>query len=195
MVAGVKYRWMGEPRGRVAVGVILAVVAVAVGGLAGRTAGQDSSPSTTTAPEQTDNRVPTDTIRVHVSGMVVAPGVVDVAPDAIVADAIDAAGGVRQGARVDQINLASPVSAGDQIVVPGPESSASGDGESGDGLLSLGRASADEFESLPGVGPVLAERIVAFREENGGFDVVEDLLEVPGIGEAKLAAIRDLVRP
>jgi competence protein ComEA len=61
--------------------------------------------------------------------------------------------------------------------------------------LSLNQASSKDLESLPGVGPVLAERIVSFRDDNGRFESVEDLLEVPGIGEAKLEAIRDLVRP
>jgi competence protein ComEA len=61
--------------------------------------------------------------------------------------------------------------------------------------VSINNATAAELETLPGVGPVLAERIVAFRSQNGPFDVVEDLLEVSGIGEAKLAALRDLVVP
>lgn len=127
--------------------------------------------------------------------MVVAPGVVDVAEDAIVADAIDAAGGLLAGALVDQINLAAPVTAGAQIVVPGPEADVAGVPAGGEGLVSLNQATAADLETLPGVGPVLAGRIVSFREEDGGFETVEDLLQVPGIGEAKLAAIRDLVRP
>jgi len=143
-----------------------------------------------------ESRSNVETVRVHVSGMVVAPGVVDVAPDAIVADAIDAAGGLLPQAQVDQINLAAPVTAGAQIVVPGQDGQQEGSGPSQeDGVISINVATASDLESLPGVGPVLAERIVAFREENGGFEVVEDLLQVPGIGEAKLAAMRDLVRP
>jgi competence protein ComEA len=63
----------------------------------------------------------------------------------------------------------------------------------GNGLISLNQADAAALEALPGVGPVLAERIIAHREERGPFQSVEDLLEVPGIGEAKLASIRDLV--
>ena len=187
---------MGQLRGRAVVFVFLAVVAVAAGGLMGRVqipvpavveSGSEALPQPLAGPE---------TVRVHVSGMVVAPGVVDVEPDAIVADAIDAAGGMLPEARVDQINLAAPVTAGAQIVVPGAKGSPDGPGSPQDGgILSINGATASDLESLPGVGPVLAERIVAFREENGGFDVVEDLLEVPGIGEAKLAAMRDLVRP
>lgn len=174
---------------------VLGLLAVAIGAFAAHptrpTAPVGSTAAVTTPP------TPESVVKVHVSGMVVAPGVVDVAPDAIVADAIEAAGGLRSGALIDQINLAAPVSPGDQIVVPGPDAGEADAAvyETGDGLISLSRATASDLETLPGVGPVLAERIVSFREQNGGFDVVEDLLEVPGIGEAKLAAIRDLVRP
>lgn len=177
--------------------VSLAVVAVAVGGLMGRV--EIAVPAVVEGSEPEASPQPLagpETVRVHVSGMVVAPGVVDVEPDAIVADAIDAAGGLLPEARVDQINLAAPVTAGAQIVIPGTEGAPDAPGPPQDGgVLSINAATASDLESLPGVGPVLAERIVAFREENGGFDVVEDLLEVPGIGEAKLAAMRDLVRP
>ena len=85
---------------------------------------------------------------------------------------------------------------GDQVQVPGPgtEAPPSGSGVAGSsGLISLNRADATALQDLPGVGPVLAERIVAHRDANGPFEAVEDLLDVPGIGETKLAAIRDLV--
>ncbi|MGH3650908.1 MAG: helix-hairpin-helix domain-containing protein [Acidimicrobiia bacterium] len=180
-------------RGRTVVMLILGVVAVAVGALAGRgTLRAPSHPGPEVTPVTASF---VETVAVHVSGLVVAPGVVHLAADSIVADAIDAAGGLLPGARVDQINLAAPVADGDQIVVPGPGEGGEAGPEAGDGPLSLNRATATELETLPGVGPVLAERIVAFREANGRFEVVEDLLEVSGIGEAKLAAIRDLVKP
>lgn len=180
--------------------VVLAVTAVAVGALLGST--QPETPIAvpeTTAPGPVatgDN----ETVPVHVSGMVVSPGVVYVSGQAIVADAVEAAGGLRPEARAELVNLAAPVGPGDQIVIPGPDSSVdsgpgAGGGGGGSGPLTLNQASAAEFETLPGVGAVLAERIVAHRDANGRFDAVEDLLDVPGIGEAKLAAIRDLVRP
>ena len=173
----------------------LAAVALGIGAVVGH-GGDVSTVSsvTTTAPSLAATP---EMMVVHVSGMVISPGVVDVVSGSIVADAIEAAGGLRPGARVDQINLAAPVSAGEQIVVPGPgieeppQIGGSGDG----GPIDLNTASAAELEALPGVGPVLAERIVSFRDQNGRFDVVEDLLQVPGIGEAKLAALRDLVSP
>jgi competence protein ComEA len=62
-----------------------------------------------------------------------------------------------------------------------------------DGRVRLNLAGIEELETLPGVGPVLAERIIAYREQHGPFAVVEDLLDVPGIGEGKLAALRDAV--
>ncbi len=110
----------------------------------------------------------------------------------LVADAVAAAGGFRSGGRTDLINLAAPVQEGEQILVPGPD--VASDGLETDGLIPLNRATVADLEALPGVGPVLAERIESFREANGPFGQVEDLLQVPGIGEAKLASIRDLVR-
>ena len=131
---------------------------------------------------------------VHVAGWVLHPGVVTVTEGSIVADAVAGAGGLKPGAAVDQINLAAPVRAGDQVFVPGPDSPDPAGGQAGDGTVALNRADSSVLQSLPGVGPVLAERIVAYREEHGPFGTVEDLLQVPGIGESKLASIRDLVR-
>jgi competence protein ComEA len=132
---------------------------------------------------------------VHVSGWVVSPGVVEIPEGSIVADAVTAAGGARSGAGLEAINLAAPVMAGDQVVVPGPgEVNVTGSvAGTSDGHISLNGADATQLQDLPGVGTVLAERIVAYRDANGPFQTVEDLLDVPGIGEAKLAAMRDLV--
>lgn len=132
-------------------------------------------------------------IPVHVSGWVTAPGVVWVADGSLAISAIEAAGGAVEGARLDLINLARPVFEGDQLQVPGPEAKGSPQGGA-DGLVDLNTADEAELQKLPGVGPVLAGRIVAHREEIGRFESVEDLLDVPGIGESKLASIRDLIR-
>lgn len=182
---------MGEDRNRVVVIGVLLVLA-AMGGIGAGLA--DRSPTVSPPPSPGSTSRTTSAIDVHVAGWVVSPGVVTVSDGAIVADAIEAAGGLRVGARVDTLNLAAQVTAGDQIVVPGPES-AGAQVEAGGGLLPLNQATAAELEALPGVGPVLAERIVAYRQDSGRFETVEDLLDVPGIGESKLAAIRDLVRP
>jgi len=136
----------------------------------------------------------TDTgrITVHVSGAVASPGLVEVAPSARVADVIAAAGGITADAAPGRVNLAAPVRDGEQIVVP----SASAPDEvpaAADGRVRLNTADAAELEQIPGVGPVLAGRIIAARDSAGGFATVEDLLDVAGIGEAKLAALRDHV--
>jgi competence protein ComEA len=100
---------------------------------------------------------------------------------------------------MEAINLAEPVVDGMQVLVSGPETPPVGTEGSGsspsEGPLHLNRATAAELDNLPGIGPVIAERIVAHRTEHGPFTAVEDLLDVPGIGEAKLASLRDLVVP
>jgi len=136
---------------------------------------------------------------VHVAGWVAEPGLVSVPAGSRVGDAIAAAGGWLPGVKADALNLARPIADGDQVLVPGPtdaggqEPSATTFDGRVDGMVDLNAASASVLESLPGVGPVLAERIVAHREANGQFEAIEDLLDVSGIGEAKLALIRDHV--
>ena len=135
-------------------------------------------------------------LTVHVSGAVAAPGLVAVADGSRVADAIEAAGGVRPGAGFGSINLAAEVRDGMQLVVPWAGEAAgagggAGAGVTGDGKVDINRAGVTDMTRLPGVGEVIATRIVSHREDNGPFRAVEDLLDVPGIGEGKLAAIRD----
>jgi competence protein ComEA len=122
---------------------------------------------------------------VDVSGAVAAPGLVELSPGARVADAIDAAGGASADAVLDDLNLARKVADGEQIVVPraGEEKDAEG------GLINLNRADALELEDLPGVGPVLAQRIVADREANGPFATLDDLGRVPGVGAAIIGGL------
>jgi competence protein ComEA len=189
---------MGEMRGRAPILAGLVLAAVAVGAVMGRS--EPALPTSTSLATEIPASTALESLVVHVSGMVLSPGAVHVPPGGIVADAVAAAGGLITGASVDHINLAAPLSTGEHIVVPGVDHGAAsvagaiGGGDTG-GPVSINNATAAELESLPGVGPVLAERIVAFRSQNGPFDVVEDLLEVSGIGEAKLAALRDLVVP
>ena len=97
-------------------------------------------------------------------------------------------------ADLSALNLAATVDDGDQVVVPLKGDRTSGRSvttDDNDGLVDLNYAAAIDLEKLPGVGPVLAQRIYEYREENGPFETVEDLLDVPGIGEAKLAALRE----
>jgi competence protein ComEA len=175
-----------------ALGLILAAVLVGAG--LGTTRDQDPVETAPTTAETGSSDAPV--FPVYVSGWVTTPGVVEMTEGAIVADAVAAAGGALDGALLDEINLARPLVEGDHVQIPGPGDSiavASGGGERGDGLIAINQADASSLEDLPGVGPVLAERIVAHREANGPFETAEDLLEVPGIGEAKLAAMRDSI--
>ncbi len=139
-------------------------------------------------------------VLVHVAGAVQRPGVVELVAGDRVADAIAAAGGVLPDASVVSLNLARPLVDGEQVVVP-TASAATADGTPPagadphlpDGRLDLNRATAAELEELPGVGPVLAGRIVAHRDEHGPFTEAVELRAVSGIGEATWASLRDLV--
>ena len=131
---------------------------------------------------------------IHVSGAVRRPGLVELRGQVRVADAISAAGGVLPDADLTVINLAASLRDGDQVVVPLRSPGGERDeGVGADGRVRLNAAGIDELQQLPGVGPVLAGRIVDHRDSHGRFETVEDLLDVPGIGEAKLAALRDAV--
>ena len=181
------------PKDRLAVGglgVLGAIVGIVLGSISGPLSPvtPEVAPSAEAPAERQEVLVP-----VHVSGWVTSPGVVWVADGSLVISAIEAAGGALEGARLDLINLAKPIFEGDQLQVPGPEATGSSQGRS-DGLVDLNTADETELQKLPGVGPVLAGRIVAHRESIGRFESVEDLLDVVGIGETKLSSIRDLIR-
>lgn len=172
---------------RAAAGAVVAALAVSVGAALGNAERAPVGTGPSVAPQSSQAL-----IEVHVAGWVMAPGVVQLPEGSIVADAVEAAGGFRPGAQAHSVNLAAGVRGGDQVVIVGPGSAT--ESVSDDGLVHVNRATATELEALPGVGPVLADRIVAHREDNGPFGEVEDLLDVPGIGESKLASIRDLIR-
>ncbi|MFM7146608.1 MAG: helix-hairpin-helix domain-containing protein, partial [Actinomycetales bacterium] len=134
---------------------------------------------------------------VHVTGAVKDPGLVRLPTGSRVDDAISAAGGARSPKALDTVNLARVLVDGEQIVVGAPGGqgaagqSSTGAGSSG---INLNQASARELEDLPGVGPVLAQRIVDWRTANGPFRSVDELGEVSGIGDALLSQIRTLAR-
>lgn len=134
-------------------------------------------------------------VRVHVVGAVANPGVVVLPGASRVEDALDAAGGPRDDALLAGVNLAREVFDGEQILVPSTTDEIDGGGVSSGGLVSLSRASADQLQDLPRVGPATAQRIISWREANGPFRSVEDLLAVSGIGPATLDGLRDLVVP
>ncbi|MFN8109998.1 MAG: ComEA family DNA-binding protein [Thermoleophilia bacterium] len=136
---------------------------------------------------------------VHVVGAVRHPGLYRLAPGARTMAAVRRAGGATRAADLAAINLAAVVSDGQQIVVPvrgGAGQPVTGaPGVTTGGPVSLSTASADQLETLDGIGPTLAQHIIGWRTDHGGFTSVDQLLDVPGIGPAKLAAIRDRVTP
>lgn len=140
---------------------------------------------------------------VDVTGEVINPGVYELNANARVIDAVKAAGGAKKSADLSLINLARLVKDGEQIYIEAKISSQSSryrrSGSSlqtsiGNATININRASAKELERLPGIGPVLASRIVEFRSANGSFLTVEDLGKVPGIGNSKLEKFRNLIR-
>ena len=173
----------------------------------------DATPSVVPAahvPAPTPSATPA-VLRVHVLGAVANPGVVGLAEGDRVEDALAAAGGMTSGARPGDLNLAAPVADGDQIVV-GDERAPGGDvrGSSGgtatggqgaatgggaaSGKVDLNKATAQQLESLPGVGPVTAQSIVRWREQHQKFSRVDELQEVDGIGPKTFAQLQPLVR-
>ncbi|QHT47221.1 ComEA family DNA-binding protein [Bacillus sp. SB49] len=139
----------------------------------------------------------TATFRVDVKGEVSKPGVYVVRPGMRVDDVIREAGGMTEFADPLQVNLAQILqdemvvlvpSAAEEAAVPGPSASAVGE------KLAVNQATAAEMETLPGIGPSKAEAIIQYREENGPFASVDDLVNVPGIGEKTLENMRDSIR-
>ncbi|MFZ4585869.1 MAG: helix-hairpin-helix domain-containing protein [Acidimicrobiia bacterium] len=175
----------------------------------GRTASSrtNAQASSTTATSSSNTKV-----IIQVAGAVNRPGVVELPMGARVKDAIDAAGGGAPDAALDRMNLAAKLvdgqridvpRVGDPIAAPGPNS-ATGGGSNGAGAgatgangsgtasepVNLNSATKEQLEALPGIGPSLADAIIAAREQRGAFRSVDDLAQVRGIGEKKLAQLR-----
>jgi competence protein ComEA len=138
---------------------------------------------------------PTPSVVVHVVGQVQQPGVVTLPDGSRVADAIDAAGGAGAEADLSAVNLARVLVDGEQVIVPRPGEAIAPVGGSGpgSGVLNLNAADVGALDGLPGIGPVLAQRIVDWRADHGRFSAVEELTEVSGIGPTVLEGLRDLV--
>jgi competence protein ComEA len=149
------------------------------------------TPAVSTSPEP---------LFIHVAGWVREPGVYRLEQGDRVIDAIDLAGGPRRGAELSALNLAATLTDGQQVLVPGPAPPAGSEAvptvpgaTPGSTLVNVNLATAEELETLPGIGEVLAEAIISYREERGPFGTVEELEDVSGIGPVTLEEIRDLV--
>ncbi|SMF02754.1 competence protein ComEA [Streptomyces sp. Amel2xC10] len=160
-------------------------------------AADPDSPGAGSAPAAT----PAAEIVVDVSGKVREPGIHRLPAGSRVADALSAAGGVRPGTTTEGLNQARFLVDGEQVVVGGtaPPAPAAGVGPgAGAGapaVVSLNTATVEQLETLPGVGPVLAQHIIDHRTRQGGFRSVDELRDVKGIGARRFADLRNLVRP
>ena len=168
----------------------------------------EATPTEPTAPTEP---APSAEVVVHVSGAVKRAGVYRLAPDSRVADAIEQAGGATQNADLDALNLAEPLQDGQKIHVPrkgevsppvvasvapsrtprsAPQAAAAATTQF---PINLNTATAEQLEAIPGIGPVLAQRIIEYRQMHGRFQSVDELLEVRGIGPKRLENMRPYV--
>jgi competence protein ComEA len=154
---------------------------------------------------------PREEVFVHVAGAVRTPGLYRLRPSARVAEALQRAGGPLPRAELTAVNLAARVADGQQVIVPvrgragvgavapGAAVAAGGGpgaaGAAGGPKISLGAATAEQLEELDGIGPTLAERIIEYRDAQGGVTSLDQLAEVDGIGEERLAALREGLQP
>jgi competence protein ComEA len=161
-------------------------------------------PQPTPPPQLTATPTPSP-LRVYVTGAVAHPDVYLLAPGSIVKDAIEAAGGASDDADLVGINLAQELGDQQQLYVPsqgetappppitGGEVKPSPGPKALDGKININTATVEELDTLPGIGPAFAQRIIEYRESNGPFMSIEDIVLVSGIGDATFAKIKDLI--
>lgn len=188
-------------------GYALAAVLVVVLGLrylhgsaaATRSAGASVASGThTSAAGLSVRSAPAGAAVVDVTGAVRHPGVYRLAADARVKDAVGRAGGARPGADLAAVNLAAKLTDGAQILVPerggaGVAAASAGGAPPPAAPVNLNTATAEQLDTLDGVGPTTAQKIVAFRQAHGGFGSLQDLDKIPGIGPKRIAALRGKV--
>lgn len=188
--------------GAVAIAAILSFTATGggeqgpIGGPIAGEAGSEAGAETTSG----EGAVSGAPLLVHVLGAVTRPGLVELEAGARVVDAVAAAGGLTPEADPAGVNLARPVVDGEQLVVPvvgavPPPDAAAGAAAAADGLVHLNTADVAELDTLPRIGPALAQRIIDWRDANGPFTSTEQLLDVAGIGDAVFAGLADKVAP
>ncbi len=146
---------------------------------------------------------PSARVVVDVVGEVRRPGLYRLADGSRIADAVARAGGATRKAELAQVNLAAPLADGEQVVVPtrgsaaaaAPAAAGGGDAAAPSAPIQLSTATLEQLDSLPGVGPATAQKILDYRTKHGAFSSVDELDAVPGIGPKRLEQLRDLVVP
>ncbi len=195
-------------RRRVLAGALALAVVLLLGirffGHSNAAAGPDAPPIVGSAEAgATTGPVAAPKVVVYVVGAVRRPGVYRLDEGTRVEDALGRAGGPTRKADLTAVNLAAPLADGEQVLVPGripaavaaAEGAPTGSGSVPAGPVQLSVATAEQLDTLPGVGPVTAQKIVDYRAEHGPFRSVDDLDEVPGIGPTRIEQLRDLVVP
>jgi competence protein ComEA len=181
----------------VAVAIVLVVLVRHLGG-------SGSAERTVTplpAPVKPAKAVAAKLLVIDVAGAVRRPGLYRLREGSRIDDAIAAAGGPTAKAQLDAVNLAAPIADGEQVVVPGrgvagaPAASPPAAGSSPSAPLDLNTATAEQLDSLPGIGPVTAQKILDYRQAHGAFHSVAELEGVPGIGPGRLSQLKGLVIP
>lgn len=171
--------------------IVLLLVGLGVAVLVTALTGRDGSAPPAAAPSLVS--VDSGEIYVHVLGAVVEPGLYELSEGDRAVDAVAAAGGFAEGADQTQLNLARMLVDGEQIYVPLLGEAAIAPGAATDGKINLNTADQAALETLPRVGPALAQRILDWREQNGRFTAIEDLLSITGIGDKTYDGLKDLV--
>jgi competence protein ComEA len=181
----------------VAVAIVLVVLVRHLGGSG------SAAPAVTPlpAPAKPAKAVAAKLLVIDVAGAVRRPGLYRLREGSRIDDAIAAAGGPTAKAQLDAVNLAAPIADGEQVVVPGrgvagaPAASPPAAGSSPSAPLDLNTATAEQLDSLPGIGPVTAQKILDYRQAHGAFHSVAELEGVPGIGPGRLSQLKGLVIP
>lgn len=171
--------------------------------------GQETSSDAEQSPEESMETAVAPSVSylcVHVCGQVNHPGVYELAQGSRVWDAVEAAGGFTEEADPEAVNLAAPVSDGSKITIPSQgdqgeqewyeeagERKENAGGVSGLGLVDINYADVNQLMTVPGIGQVRAEAVVAYRKEHGSFETIEDIMKVTGIKEGLFAKIRDYI--
>ena len=160
-----------------------------------------------------ENNTNDDMVIIHITGSVKNPGIVKLKEESRIEDAIEAAGGLTENADITKVNLAYVVEDGTKIKIPSASEEDIGDediidSKSGDNIIieentissnnstqtiNINKATEKEFETLPGIGPSLASKIIEYRNQNGKFGSIEDIKNVNGIGDSKYEKIKDLI--